>query len=95
MCCNTGSGRPMRMSRARNSSTWELLAVIGLLLCLIAMLAHPAHVLSAAALLLPVLLFGLVPVPRSLWPGDNRQPASQRQLARSTPFQRPPPRSSR
>jgi len=85
------------MTRALQNRNWKLFAAIGLLLCLVALLAHPAQALSPLALLLlPVLLFGLVPVPRSLWavrPSEHAR--APRWLARAALFQRPPPRFSR
>lgn len=85
------------MRKARRIPNWKLFAAFGLLLCLLALLAHPAHALSSAALLLlPVLLFGLVPLPRSLGPFLAPEPAGgPRYPALATLFQRPPPRFSR
>jgi hypothetical protein len=85
------------MARTSKIPNWKIFAAFGLLLCLLALLANPAHALSSAALLLfPVLLFGLISVPRSLWPvGAPDTACTPRRLARAPLFQRPPPRFSR
>jgi hypothetical protein len=77
--------------------SWKVFAAVGLALCLVALLAHPVAGYSLAALILaPVLLFGLVLVPRSLWPAaDPGVCFAPRVLARAHLFQRPPPRFSR
>jgi hypothetical protein len=85
------------MTSGRRIPNWKLLAALGLLLCLLALLAHPVHALSSAALLvLPALLFGLVPLPRSLGPFLAPEQARRpRYFGLATLFQRPPPRFSR
>jgi hypothetical protein len=74
---------------------WQILAALGLALCLVALMVHPldahAPVLSAFVLL-PVVLFGLVVVPRSLWPAaDLEQRFALPVLCRAQLFERPPP----
>jgi hypothetical protein len=77
---------------------WQKLAVLSLAVCLLALaLLHPiapqAPVL-AAVILLPVVLFGLVAVPRSLWPAADFDPLATIPVrARAHLFQRPPPKS--
>jgi hypothetical protein len=85
------------MAQQRIIRIWKLFAAIGLLLCLPALMAHSAQLLSATVLLLfPVLLFGFVLVPPSFWPAGARQPVCKPRLfARESLFQRPPPRFSR
>jgi hypothetical protein len=86
--------------KAEMKVSWQKLAALGLALCLLALaLLHPvapqAPVL-AAVILLPVVLFGLVAVPRSLWRAadlDSLTPLPVR--ARAQLFQRPPPNSLR
>ena len=81
-------------------TNWQKLAALGLALCLLALaLLHPvtpqAPVL-AAMVLLPVVLFGLIVVPRSLWPtADLDPPVPVPVRARAYLFQRPPPNSLR
>ena len=79
---------------------WQKLAALGLAICLFALvLLHPMapHApLLAAVVLLPVVLFGLVVAPRSLWLAaklDAFVPVPVR--ARAQLFQRPPPNSLR
>lgn len=71
------------------------MAGVGLALCLVLLLLHPAPVHGgavSAVLLLPVFLFGLVLVPRSLWPAsDLEQRFALPILCRASLFQRPPP----
>ena len=78
---------------------WQTLAAFVVALCLLALLLHPAapHVpVLAALVLLPVALFGLVTVPRSLWPASDLNPLVCLPVrARASLFQRPPPRSLR
>ncbi|HTV82178.1 MAG TPA: hypothetical protein VME18_05975 [Acidobacteriaceae bacterium] len=85
------------MARTSKIPNRKIFGAFSLLLCLLALLAHPAHALSSAALLLfPALLFGLISVPRSLWPvGAPETACTTRWLAREPLFQRPPPRFSR
>jgi hypothetical protein len=72
-----------------------MVAALGMALCLLALLLHPAPVHGAALagfVLLPVVLFGLVLVPRSLWPAaDLDQIFAAPVLCRADLFQRPPP----
>jgi len=66
------------------------LGLIGLLL----LVAHPAAVtaLVAAFVLLPVVLFGIVAVPRSLWPALDLEAAFTAPIpVRARLFERPPP----
>jgi hypothetical protein len=83
------------MDRPYRRLHWHLLVVLGLALCLVALLLHPAAVHNtppATFILLPVLLFGLVLVPRSLWPStDLNQRFAAPVHCRSDLFQRPPP----
>lgn len=76
-------------------------AAAGIALCflLLLLLLHPAppHLpLLFPGLLIPATFFGLVLVPRSLWPAaDLDRRFSLPILAQARLFQRPPPRSSR
>jgi hypothetical protein len=74
---------------------WQTLAALILALCLVALMLHPsgAHApIPPAVVLLPVVLFGLVAVPRSLWPAaDLEQRVAGPVLCRAQLFQRPPP----
>jgi hypothetical protein len=74
---------------------WQPFAALGLAFCLVALLLHPmpAHGPALAGfVLLPVLLFGLVVVPRSLWPAaELDQNFAAPILCRANLFQRPPP----
>lgn len=88
------------MNRNAPAWTWQKVAAFGLALCLLALvLLHPAtpHTpLLAAVVLLPVVLFGLVAVPRTLWPAADLDPLTPVPLrARAQLFQRPPPNSLR
>ena len=81
------------MDTAHRRLSWRLLAVIGLMLCVAVFLLHasPAHN-APDFLLLPVVLFGLVLVPRSLWPVfDFDLRCNAPLLHGTTLFQRPPP----
>jgi hypothetical protein len=76
--------------------SWQKLAALSLALCLLALaLLYPVAPLApllAAVLLLPVVLLGLVVVPRSLWPVANLdQRFAAPVLCRADLFQRPPP----
>jgi hypothetical protein len=79
---------------------WRLLAALALALCLLALLllqpvATHAPVL-ATVILLPVALFGLVAVPRALWPAAELNPLHPLPAqARAHLLQRPPPISRR
>lgn len=85
------------MKNAGSLARWQKFLIAGLAVCLLALLLHPSLAQSAivaALLLFPVLLFGLIPVPRSLWPCrdlDHRFALPFRSRARL--FQRPPPSS--
>jgi len=64
-------------------------------LCLVALTLHPVAThgpVLAAFVLLPVVLFGLVTAPHSLWPtADGEQQWAVPVLCRPHLFQRPPP----
>lgn len=85
------------MSSTPIHARWQKFLIAGLAVCLLGLLLHPSLAQSAvvaALVLFPVLLFGLIPVPRSLWPRrdlDHRFALSV--LSRTTLFQRPPPSS--
>lgn len=85
------------MSSTPILARWQKFLIAGLAVCLLALLLHPSLAQSAvvaALLLVPVLVFGLVPVPRSLWPCrdlDHRFALHVR--SRASLFQRPPPSS--
>ena len=73
---------------------WHKLAAVGAAFLLLLLVTHPVAgvVLATAVVLTPVLLFGLVVAPRSLWPAadlDQRFVAPVLSLAGL--FQRPPP----
>lgn len=74
---------------------WRIFAALGLALCLLALLVHPAPAqgaVLAAFVLLPVFLFGLLPAPRPLWPpADPERRSAGTVLCRAGLFQRPPP----
>lgn len=75
---------------------WRSFAALAVSFCLLALvLMHPAgspEPLLAAFVLLPVVLFGLVVVPRSFWPAaDFSHPVPLSVRARASLFQRPPP----
>lgn len=77
-------------------SRWQKFLIAGLVVCLLALLLHPVaaqHAPLAAFVLVPVLLFGLIIVPRSLWPStDLEQRFALNVCCRSSLFQRPPPK---
>lgn len=79
---------------------WRKAAAFALALCLFVLallqpVATHAPVL-AAIILLPVVLFGLITVPRSLWPTANFDPFPPITVrARASLFQRPPPNTLR
>ena len=83
------------MSSSGTLSRWQKFLIAGLTVCVLVLLLHPApaqHGLLAAFALVPVLLFGLVVVPRSLWPScDLEQPFALPVRCRTSLFQRPPP----
>ncbi|MGC2298700.1 MAG: hypothetical protein WA476_07855 [Acidobacteriaceae bacterium] len=63
-------------------------------ICLLVLLASPVPAVGLALglVLVPVLLFGLVLVPPSLWPAaDREQTFAAPILSRVPLFQRPPP----
>jgi hypothetical protein len=74
-------------------------AAMGMAICLLALLVHPtaASVAAlAAVILVPLVLFGLVVAPRSLWPVvDVRVRCTSAVPCRAALFQRPPPSSLR
>lgn len=74
---------------------WQIFAALLLTLCLAAILLHPASAHApalSAIVLLPVVLFGLVMVPQSLWPAaDFEQRTAVPVLCHAQLFQRPPP----
>lgn len=72
----------------------HILAAIGMAICLLMLVVYPAAGvgMATALILTPVLLFGLVTVPRSLWPAANPdQRFVSAVLGRTGLFQRPPP----
>lgn len=79
--------------------SWRKLAVVGAVIGLLALAVHPAVAglaLAAALVLTPVLLFGLVLMPLSLWPAaDLNHRHAVPVLRRAVLFQRPPPFSIR
>lgn len=88
------------MKRGTPVWTWQKFAALCLALCLLALvLLHPVAPhgpVLAAIVLLPVALFGLVVVPRSLWPAADLNPLVPVPVrARAQLFQRPPPNSLR
>ena len=87
---------PLPVKRRRAISDVYKLIALGIGLCLLALLAHPApaHAPALAAfVLLPVVLFGLILVPRSLWPCcDLEQALALEVRTPTTLFQRPPPK---
>jgi formate hydrogenlyase subunit 4 len=90
----------MTLRNAIPALNWRKSVILFAALCLfVLVLLHPmapqAPVL-AVVILLPVVLFGLVLVPRSLWPAANLDPLVPLPLrARAQLFQRPPPHSLR
>jgi hypothetical protein len=83
------------MDRMIRRWNWRFLAALGLGLCLVAMLVHPALAHGspvAAFVLLPMILFGLVLVPLFFWPPSGLgQRVAARPAYRTNLFQRPPP----
>jgi hypothetical protein len=78
------------------SLTWHKLAAVGVAIGLLLLVVHPAAgvALAAALVLTPVLLFGLVLTPRSLWPAANLENRFVTPvLGLAGLFQRPPPLS--
>jgi hypothetical protein len=74
---------------------WHKLAAVGMAICLLALVLHPTAVgvaALAAVVLAPVLLFGLVLVPWSLWPvADLDSHCVPAAPCRAALWQRPPP----
>lgn len=74
---------------------WRNLAAMVLAICLVALVLHPASAgaaLLAVLVLAPVTLFGLILVPRSLWPPLQLETVfAAPVLRRAALFQRPPP----
>lgn len=83
------------MSSPGSIARWPKFVIAGITICLLAFLLHPAPALGsllAAFVLIPVLLFGLVLVPCSLWPSrDLDQRFALAVCCRTNLFQRPPP----
>jgi len=78
--------------------TWQRLAAMGMAILLLALVVHPAAsvALAAALVLTPLLLFGLITIPRSLWPAADLEPGFVAPIrGRTALFQRPPPVSNR
>lgn len=72
----------------------QILKALGIALCLLLLTAQPmaAVALATALILMPVLLFGLIVVPRSLWPAaDPDQHFVESAFGRAELLQRPPP----
>jgi hypothetical protein len=83
-----------RLSHTVRGLRWQPIAAIALLLCLFALLSHPvsAHAIQQYSfLLLPVFLFGLIALPRSLWPASDDQHFQPFVVSHTDLFQRPPP----
>ncbi len=86
---------PLKIAQMRLH--WRMLMLVGLTVCLIALLLHSTatdHAPIAALFFLPISLFSLVLVPCSLWPPsplDEQFTAPI--LSRTNLFQRPPPYS--
>jgi hypothetical protein len=77
----------------RNLAAW-----VGMGICLLALICSPpvGVALAAALVLAPVLLFGLIIVPRSLWPSADLELSFAAPIfERAELFQRPPPFSLR
>lgn len=84
------------MSQGMRRATWQRLAVMGMAICLLALLVYPTTagvaVLAAALILTPLFLFGLVGAPRSLWPAaDLSLQSAPAAPFRAALWQRPPP----
>ncbi len=77
------------------NQSWHRLAAVALAICLVALVVHPTAAGAAALaafVLLPVVFFGLVAVPRSLWPAMGLDAVFVPPvLVRTELFQRPPP----
>jgi hypothetical protein len=70
------------------------LVAVSMAICLLLLVVYPAAgvALATALVLTPVLLFGLVVAPQSLWPAaDFEQRLVPAALGRVGLFQRPPP----
>lgn len=84
------------MSSTRTFARWQKVLIAGLAVCLLALLLHPLLAQSgiAALVLVPMLIFGLVCVPRSLWPCRDLDHCFALPVrSRAGLFQRPPPSS--
>lgn len=82
------------MGSTTSLSKWRGFAALGMAICLLVLLASPVPAVGLALglVLVPVLLFGLVLVPPSLWPAaDREQTFAAPILSRVPLFQRPPP----
>lgn len=80
-----------KLQQGRWKAFLAITIVIAILLLLIAGGISHGHI-SLAAVLLPVLFFGLVEIRRSLWPAADATLATRHQLLdRASLFQRPPP----
>ena len=79
----------------RRQPIWKALFAIAVVIGLLLLALYPLHSGSAApacVVLLPVLLFGLVNVPCSLWPvAEASLEVRHQRLERLPLFQRPPP----
>jgi hypothetical protein len=75
--------------------TWKALFAIAAVIGLLLLALYPSQSVSAlpaCVVLLPIMFFGLVNVPRSLWPVAEASLEIQHQcLERLSLFQRPPP----
>jgi hypothetical protein len=74
--------------------TWKSLAVVGGVILLLALVVQPTAAVGfvLSLVLAPVMLFGLVLTPRSLWPALDLEPVfGVPILTRAALFQRPPP----
>jgi membrane-bound ClpP family serine protease len=74
--------------------TWHRLAAVGAATVVLLLVAHSVAGVALAGVLVltPVMLFGLVEVPRSLWPAmDLELSFAAPILGRAGLFQRPPP----
>ncbi|HKR28280.1 MAG TPA: hypothetical protein VJS11_12530 [Acidobacteriaceae bacterium] len=85
------------MSSTRTVARWRKFLIAGLAVCLLTVLLHPSlpqSAVVAALVLFPVLIFGLVRVPRSLWPcRDLGDRFALPVFCGAGLFQRPPPSS--
>jgi hypothetical protein len=78
----------------RTANVVALGLALGLLVFALLVPAASHAPVLAAFILVPVVLFGLVTVPQTLWPANNLEPLVPLPApARATLFQRPPPQS--